>query len=684
MSIATEKIKQSSERFFLVRMEPARYIEPTSIGGGVYSMTFSYPVSKVQRNGLSLSLVTTLTANDQYTFNEDTGLLQMKLAAAPDVDSNVIVAFYYLFFTGDRARVAPQTPTSSSTTSRQWAPRILTYPEFSQSFNNIQHGVFTIADSSIRFANPDSHFQQYMTDNDSFYNKEVSVWICINSVDNISRSFSGYVTGVSWDSQSITFDVSDSFSRLKNTAFMGDSEDECVLSTQDIATLHPAANGKAVPYIFGKFSYHKFSAFASSRYYMASGTPAYCTNYSTDKQVTTNRTWILARAGAVIPTQSFGSFVSATTHGAAYTEVEFSSLSNVFVGDTLTWTTAGTPYYALIIYVTGNTVWYRSPVTAITGASTMTANPAMGLLVRNTITNDLTFPRYGRDYTLTTTTTTGSNKLFKITFSNDFENDQDSVSGNPWDTLDPDSMAVEFKIQATRLSAKDTLVLLLQKVGFTAPGANFDDFDDSVFDYPRFHIPNIDEQEYDTYLKYVEDFLGGCLGYIYTSSFNTVAGAAIHPADYPLDVDTVTRDRNLILADSVSGRFDYQDIATQLVPYNPHMDDSPLSAVNDSIKNNKAVYLHDIKNTNRLKHPFESLSSRINTHIELKSNRFGKYRYETATEDITSRLGTRVTVKNKIVAGDGSQERMMQIISLDRSPAKIVVEATDLAGVTTV
>ncbi len=592
--------------------------------------------------------------------------------------------FYYLFYTGTIQKAAYETPTLDSTPLRSWEPRILSYPSFLQSFKNIQTGIFTIADSDLEIANADDDFQQYQTDDDSFANKEVSIWLCINSTANIQRAFLGYCTSIKWNRESVRISISDSFSKLKNTAFMGDLDSEAILSLSSFPNLDPNANNVPCPYVFGRSSAYKSTIWDTYSHpdsrFLVSGFPARCIDFGEYASNTLNRQWLLCRTDDVIPTQVFGTVISTVT--AIESSVTFSSVSGVFIGDTFSWTDPSGPhtYYCIVTRVVGSVVYFLPPLgpgpmfipIAFNLSSTMNPKPSMAVLIKNPADSDGFYTAlYGRDYSLSTTTTSSGNKLHKITFVNGFESGFEF--GLVMTNLNPATMSVHFRISHNDQGISYNLRKMLSKAGFTSiQSSSFEIFDDSLALVTRFHIPNIDEDNYNDYLKYFEDFLSACLGYIYINSSFSVAGNVLTIPD-----STSVRDSTLILDGSSNGEFEYQDIATQIIPYNPHADDND-NGNEISVKSDKAKYLHGIVNTNRFKHPFENLTDRIDAHMSLKSNRNATYNFEVATEDIDSSLGDDILLDNNIVP-IGS--RSAKIISLEKSPGKILVEASDLLGI---
>lgn len=714
MTIATEKKKRASDRFLLVRFEPARYIEPTSIGGGVYQITFDYPVSRVQRNGTDLTSVTSFSGNDQYIFTESTNTLQVKLASAPSETSNVICAFYYLFYTSSIYRRHPQTPTDSTSTLRNWKARLKGNPSFFQSYNNIQNGILTIADSSINLINPFREFQQYLTDDDSFHNKKIDIWMCINSIENIQKVYTGTTKDVKIAGDEVRINIVDSLSKLKNTAYMGDSEGECIFSRESgsFSSLHPASSGAVCPFIVSDLSRYTSLIFDfddGEIEKITEGTKGYCTNYDTAKSGTTNREWGACRSYGNITTQ-----VDVTGRITTVTQLDTvvpfspiyyrftcsgSDLSNIYVGDTFRFTQSAHVYYMIITKVNGSASFearfhgWQASVDRVTPLTSLTHNPcpAMNVMLRGLTIDadkgapgDMAYCLYGRDYTVSTTTTNGGNKFHTIIFEDNFETNF-STYGNPDGpdsfSLDPDLVQMEYRVS---VEANDPIGLalgrILVKAGMLTSG-QLSTFADGIDNYisatPCFHIPNIDETSYDSYLKYVQDILSATLCYLKVNDSGYARAA-------PLSAPTSTDKRNgmLMLEGSINVDIEYQDIITTFIPYNPHMPRSA-STLESSVTSNKSKYLHEVVNLDRFKHPLYSISDRIQDHINLKSNRKAIYRYEVATEDVDSELGDDILISNRITLGE-SEEKSVKLVSIDKSTDRIGLEASDLLGISDV
>lgn len=703
MTIATEKIKNSSERFMLVRMEPARYIEPVSQGGGVYEQSaFPYVVSRIQRNGTDLTEVTTLANNDEYTWDESTGDIQIKLASAPDPDDNVIVVFYYLFFTGSINRAISEDPTDDTTPLREWKARIESYPAFYQSFNNIENGIMTIADSTLKLLNPDREFQLCLTDDDSFYNKRVEIWGVINDISNIQKLYDGTITDLSLSGINVTISIVDKFQKLKQMAYMGDSEREAIFTreTGSFPNMHPASSGKPCPYIVSDKSAFKTAAFdvepGVRLPIIIDATRAVCTDFSDNKVVTENREWGLCRTLNAISTQGnvTGLITSVVQQGtSAIYRLNLSSGSTSFtIGDTFKYTQSSVDYYALVTDVQSSYI-HITPISDLVApltSLTHTPLPSMGVTISGLPFDENAFfigtmaiPLYEYDYTLTSSATSGGNDYHYITFNNDFEANFNGPYGNPFGptifVLDPDVHEVKFRITTTVQAIGRELGRIISKAGIERDNSFTTIEDTTLFTMrPSFQIPNIDEETYDFYLKYVQDLLATMLCYL---KINVDGEASVGPLIPPSSSDT--RDSSLLLNGTVSARVDYNDIVTDLIAYNPHLDSGdPNAFAYSTTENNKARYLHEINNTDRFKHCAERLTDRSTAdYLSLKSQRKVRYTYDVATEDIDTELGDDILLDNKIVVGT-SESRSVKVTGINKSSDRITIEASDLLGIT--
>lgn len=690
MSFATEKTKFSSERFLLVRFNPSRYILPV-LNAGLYEITLPFTINKVQRNGILLTKDTTAPSlNDHWYQNESTGLLQIKLASAPNDTNNVLIVNRYLFFTGTTFRTISEDPEDSLTPIREWQPRIDAYPTIIESFDNIQAGVFTIQDTQITLINHDRYFQENLTDDDSFFNTSAEVWMCLNSVSNIKKIFTGQIKSLNFTTNIATINCVDSFGRLKESAFYNDSKDEVFYTQNGFPNMHPSGRDKPCPYIVGKFS--RWGSTATSEpsavgvfsYNLSEDSGiAFCKNFSADITVSTNRDFTVCRQRGGLRAQSWGGVITyAANPTGTHFIAEVLGSTEINVGDTIKWNDGGPDYYGTINHVgafnyLGNpyNISFHTDTAGATFStgSTITNLDCFALMIKDQAGAVNYYPCLERDYTMSIGTTSGGNALVEFSFVNNFEANISLA------TFNPNQMIVYFRTSNNDPQKHgDYLKEICDLVDLPTNVSTFTAADTTLDVYVQTQIPNFDELDYQTYLKYVQDILASTLGYL---KINSDFEVEYHLLEAPSSLDI--RDNSLMLMDGTQLGVEYQDIATTLIAYNPHnssvqaTDTTPTPSETRSA--NKARWLNNIENTNRFRHSLETITDRIDAHIGLKSMRKAKYRFETASQDIDSELGNDIEMQNKIVLGT-SQTSDLKIVTIEKAPSKTAVEASDFRG----
>lgn len=692
MSIASEKVKFASERFILVRMNPARALEFTVHTVGVYVADMPYIVNKVERNGAVLTEATVIpVSNDQWYYDPIELKLYVKLATAPSTTTdgdNQVIAYYFLFYTNTRFRTLPQDPEDDSTPVRLWEPRVLSTPSITQSITNILSGYFTISDANLSIINEDGGFQSYLSTRDSFYNKQVDIWLCINSEENIQKVFTGTIRGLDLDINTINLNCVDSFSKLDAPCLMNDSDNEAYFRRNIFSFPNLESNAQDIPcpYIVGSSSRFKTSSYSVGLvgvpdvFKIDIGTKAYCIDFDPSVSVTTNRQYGACRIKGSVQTQAFGAVQATLDTGTGYRLIRFASLSNVFIGDTIKWVESATTYYGVINYVgtfTYSAVNYNvvisDPNGPFTLASVVSNLKSFSTFIINGL-GDYIYPMYERDYVVTETTTSGGNKFLAIIFEDDFEANHTEMVGDP---LNPQDGEVFFRTSNTVVqSHADIIEEMLEKNGFDI---NAGSFAQAYTDLPvaaRFHIPNFDEDDYKSYLEYTQDVLTSVISYL---KINSVFEVEYHLFATPVSANI--RDSSLILDRSFRVNIEYGDIQTTVIAYNPHHDSQSAidstSSPSATAQSTLSKYLNGVTNVTRFRHVLEDFSSNIQRHINLRSERRVTYNIDTATEDIDSEIGEDLLLIDKGVLG-GSMESAVKITSVTKSPNRISLIASDL------
>lgn len=699
-TFATETLKQASYRMAYVRLTPARYVvdDLANEGGGIYSMTFSFPVVRVERNGVAISSTVSNPpgSNDQYYANEASSTFKVKLAAAPSA-SNIIVVYYYIFISTS-ALSAPTLPTDTIG-FRVWEPRIINSPEVSLSMSDVITGVFSLSSGTLEIANSDRWFNQFLTANDSFKNKDIAVWFAINDVGgNAQKVFRGTMTSVNLGSDSVSIGYSDGFASMQRPAYMGDSYLEAYFrrETGSFPTMNPAQNGMPCRYIVGWSSRYQQIASDDAVYtYQDSvGTgdqidqyyeDAVCTNYTQAIGTSANRVWGLCRIKAgKLKTQTFGSITRVYSHAdAIHYYIKFSG-HNLKVGETVKWTEAAVVYYGQVVYNTaftysGNS--YDCAIVAATGgtamstSSTFTSQSGVALYWYDASATAWRTLYSTRDYTTSTSSTTGGNDYVQITLVNNFEANFGAAA------IDPSTDYIKWRVfqDVSSNAARHATILgnICTAAGLTKDAVTFDAVGSSLAVDCMFSMPNCDETEYRSYLEYAQDLLGGTLGFI---AMNDLEQVEYHLLDTPSS--TNSRDANLCLANSVECAVEYQDVITEVIASNPHnvaqrvLDDTNGPSI--SRTSLKAKYLHGIDASLSLRHPLENIGLRIDAIINLRSNRRALYQFKTSTIDLTTELGDDLQLETNLLGTATSDD--LTVIGYQRGLDSTTITATDLEG----
>lgn len=252
MAFSDEIENQSVNKYRLVRFEVVYNAtnDLVSVGGDIYQLTNTLvnTLFKVRRNDFEIPEVEgTPSANDEWSYNTETGLFQIKRPAPPS-ETNAIFIHFYLFFTSGKT-LHHEDPEDTGTTLRDWEPRLFPF-SVTNSIENILNGVVSASASSITVANNDRYMNVFLNKRYSFYNRDMRAWQVVNN--EIQKLFVGISKGLDLNEDSVTIAVEDSFSRFEEPAFMGDNINQSTYNTTEFPSLHPDFRGQAIPYVFTK------------------------------------------------------------------------------------------------------------------------------------------------------------------------------------------------------------------------------------------------------------------------------------------------------------------------------------------------------------------------------------------------------------------------------------------------
>ena len=746
MTFAAQIDRQASQRFVLARIRPARDITSSfaAAGGGVYTMTFAYPLYDLKRNGTALTPTTSNppTVNDTYYWDESTSTLKVKLASAPAQPAsigstgNLLIATYSLFFSSsDAGVVAPETPTDTTTTKRLWEPRIDQSPTFGGSFEDVLAGVLTIADSSITLRNDDKALRAYFSDDDSLFQRDIDIWLSVDGYENVKLVYHGRCRQATLAGNGpITIPFYDDLARLKRPAYMGDTSDESIF--KNTYTVPSRFYDRPIPYHFGHSRHRLKQPFRRSGTSSGSGWPplqtldheqceeaAFNATPAVTPSGTTNRgPFILGRVPSV-KTLNFGTVLLATLWATSKLKLDYNgtdrgvlvietaSDDNLEVGDSFSWSHAsvngGATQYAVVMgFATSANgrgvtcmVLSRSSIAADVTVTTATFNtnsaPAIVAYNPNLPYRYFTLC-YGLDFTVTTTATSGGNVLVTITFVNNFDSNAttniDTMpyhpdfgnTGTASSYYDPARHIIAYRMSSGTTSSNarhgKAAQKLLEAAGLTVNTTSITDANTTLAVNASFSIPAYGESSYRTTVEYLQELLRSTLGYVKIDPETSQVGYYLLAA--PSSSDTV--DDDVYGEDGVTVEIDYRDIVTELTVFNPQI---PLGQVTYD----NFLYASRTKTDYRAKYLHG-----IDVSLVLPSYLDDVSQRNSAQLAVRSsrRAVYRFTVATKFLDGLVGQDfqldstdllgadtsRDLKIVGLTKSAETVDVEATDLEG----
>lgn len=661
----TLKSKVSTKKFNLIRIEPARNIsgDLVLLSGTTYTCTFAFTeLSRIRVSAGSSQRVFVTPNAGEHTFDDDTKLITINLGVP--LTNQVVVAFYFLFYTKDETQIAYENPQNSSTPYRTWQPRIAEESSFQFNIKEIINGYLSFGSSNLSLYNQDDDFQKYLTNNDSFANKVITIWLCLNTVDNVKLVYRGLVNRITV-SDRVSIEFFDEFSNLSKTFYSNNFYISSTFNSTKFPNVHPAKENLPMRRAYAVITTYKVidDGLAVGLYTLSPSSllEAICIDYNVAISNSTNRSW--------------GTLLNGGDHG-----VQTDIVSVVDNTD---------PNYTLITH--GNTKYYRIGDTLQIGTESVRVYYAdtilfqikvtknLSVLVLDTITrsgistivitqdNNNYYALYGRDYTVSNTG--NPNNVIKVIFANNFEANFPGMLD-----LSPDQHLVRFRawIDTTAtFSHGDVMGNLLGQAGLTVNTASLTNANLTPLT-TNFYIPYIDSSDFGTFSSYVEDLLQSTLGYL---SLNNDLEIEYHLFETLAPTNELSS-REILLR-SFSTRIDYNDIKNSITPNNPH-DIIELGYTNPGTEDNVATYLHEAKSGKVYKHILSDIS-RMSDVFGIITNRTATYKLTTKVNpDVIIGDEFQVTRDRKLIGEDSYKN--IKVISINKKSNEVELECSDLLG----
>jgi hypothetical protein len=656
MTFATEKEKQASERFMLVRIGFRKEItsELVNVGGGIYRYTYSkfpgevyrsYPTDVTIDTPSNAKLTKVLTyppASGEYTLDESAGYVYVEKPSS----LYKFFAVEYLHLTGTTQRLAPRDPTTAEATV-SWQPLVISYPTASMSIADITAGIFSISDTELELVNDENWIAPYVSGGSTIYRQEVKIWLCINDSSTAKLIFTGEVASFAISNGAVKLNVLDSFNRLQKKAQFQ------TINSKSIANIdyyypsytvgfRPSDEGKPFNRHLQKIGVHDFglnvgTISETSGFFNAIFGSGYQPFVGDFRRVYCGFLNASDTSPASLKVQSIGSVTSTSTSGLIRT-FNVTSHSNLYYGQNVEWVESSVTYYAVIVEIVNSTTFRVFGTYSASTSSTFTARKAFSLYLRsgNTTVNLI----QNRDYTLS-----DGGGFVVASLSATFESNFSSIfSSNPFDP-NKDTFAY-YMVSDENLNHANVLKKIIEASGMVADSTSFTAAGSALSVNTCFSIPFMGSGEVGTYADYVSKILESTGGYLTVND----AGAV----EYKF-FDTITP--TVTLTDKDYSGFtvsvEYQDVYSTIEATNPHFNDSQLLYSSSAgspprtVKVDEASeLLYRAGKVKYLTHVLEGMSGSIDRVSKLNSARRAKYSFSVAVSISDLKLGDGVRIYN--------------------------------------
>lgn len=582
MTYAETKLLSSSEKNYLVVLEPATIVEDWTLESGtVYYNDFSISnefleyVSQVRADGEKLTSVTSTPGTNQYWWDWDNGRLYVNIGAAPS--TKMIVVFFEIHF-ATKTINTHRDPLDNSTTVTYYAPRVLSASI--PSINQSDLLVFGTNQGSINLINSDAAF--YVYNDVSFKNKTVKIYHLLDGIGNLKLIFKGKTERPTIDDRNfkLSYRQKDYIFNNQINSYLPTGTDVAngYFNFSDFPNVDPNFNGYCIRVVYGKvddlapvnIDYAEAAALTSNRDFVcrSDGGNAHALNYT-----------ILA------------SPVSTTTR--LYIGPHF-----VQVDDALKVTISGLPEYTWVTGVGSNYVDVSPAITAPSSGDQVDRSTIGYVKIKdqNGVIYNLA---HGRDYT----ESTFANNTLGFVLADNFESNHSGLT-----LFDPKSMPIFCRVYGKKhattndsqygnmMAANLVMVdLFTEYIKFTSEDYNDSTFNSLSAPAISLSIPEKNGTVFPTYRDLIKDINRSVLGQIFYDDDSKISYRLLGP----MGASIFTLTDKILLSFGVE--FIGTDIYNQItVFYN--MKERPNGATNTSssrknVFSDKATYLHEVENS---------------------------------------------------------------------------------------
>lgn len=477
---------------------------------------------------------------NKFFYEPETGFFQLytnyQLGVDTGINTGVVgILKYYLFFTECRGRYAAPYMTDFPSVV-YWQPRLLPGLEFGFDQGNTLNGLLSITTSNIALKNEDRYMNQFFSPNDSFGNRQVTIWRCKGSVMNSTLEAVATIRAANLSDETCSIDLEDILSALDKSY-----EDELALAFENLGyttnAIHVDDRQKIVPRLFGRRGPYgtyqmdtgqdlgggynnRIPALDGSkmtRFVNVSRNDTFATNV--------NRTWSLGFGPSSVTDKVFdctlhtqlilGAFqASILTIDTSTFGNDGRGANNFFApGDSI----RNGGQYGIVYEVTATNlyIWPYNP--AFSNANSVERKKIPSVVIKKG--DDIYYPVSFRDYNVSL----GSGGDVRIVFVNNFEANLPGLG-----TLDPDACEIYGRMYNDSDPGTLTTVLetIVNRTGIIEASATFapdqqpfapNAYNDQSYPDPfvSFTLPFVNDERFPTFREIIERLLKTGFGFLY-------------------------------------------------------------------------------------------------------------------------------------------------------------------------
>lgn len=583
MTYSAKRLDQSTEKNFLVVLEPAKIITSWTLdSGSVYYHDFSIStnfleyVSAVSSDGTKLTAMSSSPTANKYWWDWDNKRLYINISADPA--TKTIVVFFELFL-GTKTFNYYRDPDDSNSEVVYYSPRVksATIPKINQT----DILAFGTSQGSINIINSDGAF--YIYNDASFKNKNIKIYHVIDSTSNIEQIFTGKTEDLSINDSSlkIRYRSKDYIFNNQINSYLptGSDASKGFFNNSDFANLETLYDGYAIRTVYG----------------VVDDAIPINIDYNITPATNNNRDFV-CRADASNAHQL--NYTVQASPASTTTRIYIDSGHFLQVGDSIKVTISAVPEYTSVTARGANYVDVSPAITAPGSGDTVDRGTIGYVKIKDQDGNFYNLA-YGRDYT----EQTFSNNTLGFTLADNFE-----ANHSPINVFDPNICRIYCRIygkkhattndsQYGNMTAANLILidLLTNYIGFTT-----DDYNSSVITALStqklgFSIPDRLQTVFPTYRDIIKNINRSIIGQIKYDDDNKLSYRLIAP----MGATTYTlTDRELL---SFGVDFEGDDIHSQITVFFNKKESPNGSLISSRSRKNlfsdKASYLHEVESS---------------------------------------------------------------------------------------